>query len=96
MMEGKFTVSFTDGFNYLHVHYNKDFGYIWRRRHDYETIRLQNTLQLGRYIPKYPNTDVDGTADGSPASIYTAPTSVYLFYFPLVSHIQYKEYKQPC
>ena len=22
MMEGKFTVSFTDGFNYLHVHYN--------------------------------------------------------------------------
>ncbi len=48
MMEGKFTVSFTDGFNYLHVHNN---------------------------------TGVDGTADGSPATIYKAPTSVFLFYF---------------
>jgi hypothetical protein len=48
MMEGKFTVSFTDGFNYLHVHNN---------------------------------TGVDGTADGSPATIYKAPTSVSLFYF---------------
>jgi hypothetical protein len=47
-MEGKFTVSFTDGFNYLHVHNN---------------------------------TGVDGTADGSPATIYKAPTSVSLFYF---------------
>ena len=47
MMEGKFTVSFTDGFNYLHVH---------------------NI------------TDVDGTADGSPATIYKAPASVFPFY----------------
>jgi hypothetical protein len=46
MMEGKFTVSFTDGFNYLHVHNN---------------------------------TGVDGTADGSPATIYNATASVLLF-----------------
>ena len=45
-MEGKFTVSFTDGFNYLHVHNN---------------------------------TGVDGTADGSPATIYNATASVLLF-----------------
>jgi hypothetical protein len=47
MMEGKFTVSFTDGFNYLHVHNN---------------------------------TGVDGTADGSPATIYKATASVFPFY----------------
>ena len=58
-MEGKFTVSFTDGFNYLHVHYN---------------------------------TGVDGTADGSPATIYKAPTSVSLFITAVtILHIQYKE-----
>jgi len=27
------------------------------------------------------NTGVDGTADGSPATIYKAPTSVSLFYY---------------
>jgi hypothetical protein len=50
MMEGKFTVSFTDGFDYLHVRNN---------------------------------TGVDGTADGSPATIYKATASVFHFYLPL-------------
>ena len=37
---------------------------------------LQIVLEL---IDSY--TGVDGTADGSPATIYKAPTSVSLFYF---------------
>ena len=74
-MEGKFTVSFTDGFNYLHVH----------NRGSNSDGRITAFQAVGRgfesrlSLQEYGYTGGPGTDDSSPTTYYKAMPSVSLF-----------------